>query len=216
MYKALQLIKKIIVVSFFAILLFIAFCEYQVNQKGQACYDDLQAIPANKIGLVLGTAKYHKSGINLYYKSRINATVALYKAGKIQQIIISGDNGSKYYNEPKTFYQDLTKAGIPKEKIFLDFAGFRTLDSVVRCKNVFGQEKVTIISQEFHNERALFLADHFGLEAIAFNASDVPFSYGIKGYFRERLARCKAVLDVYLLNTQPKFLGEPVIIPQTS
>ena len=145
--------------------------EYSVEGK---TYSDINTIPKNKVGLVLGTSKRISSGdSNPYYAYRINATIDLYKAGKIEFVLVSGDNGSRYYNEPTTFKKDLVKGGIPEDKIFLDYAGFRTLDSMVRAKAIFGLDSVTVISQEFHNERAIYLAKHKGLDAIGFNAQDI-------------------------------------------
>lgn len=171
-------------------------------------YDDLSAIPKNKVGLLLGTGKYAASGnINLFYKYRIDAAVKLYKAGKIEYILVSGDNSRKDYDEPSDFKNDLIAKGIPEENIFLDYAGFRTLDSVVRAKEIFGQTSITFISQKFHNQRAIYIAKHHNINAIGFNAKDV-----YKSHFREYLARSKASLDL-VFNIQPKFLGNPIKIP---
>lgn len=148
---------------------------------------------------------------NPYYVHRINATVALYNAKKIDFILVSGDNGSKYYNEPDTFKRALVKEGIPADKIFLDYAGFRTLDSMVRAHLVFGLDRVTVISQQFHNERAIYLAEKKGLKAIGFNAIDLEGKAGLKVQTREYLARVKVFVDL-LLNTEPKFYGDKIII----
>jgi SanA protein len=109
------------------------------------------------VGLVLGTSQYLKNGyLNWYFKYRIEATVELYKKGKIDFILVSGDNSHKNYDEPTAFKNELIKRGIPADQIYLDYAGFRTLDSVVRAKEIFGQTSITIISQKFHNERAIY------------------------------------------------------------
>ena len=149
--------------------------------------------------------------INLYYKYRIEAVTKLYRSGKIKFILISGDNGSKSYNEPELMKQDLVENNIPEANIFLDYAGFRTLDSVLRAQKIFGQNTFTVISQEFHNERALYLAHHFNIEAIVFNAKDVKLNYGFKTQLREKLARCKMMLDL-LFKVEPKYLGDPIKI----
>ncbi|MCT4647960.1 MAG: YdcF family protein [Carboxylicivirga sp.] len=155
-------------------------------------YQSSTDIPHNKVGLLLGTAKTVQSGrINLYYKYRIDAAAKLYKAGKVDFILVSGDNSTKSYDEPTTIKNDLIKNGIPAERIYLDYAGFRTLDSVVRCKAIFGQESITVISQQFHNERALFLAKYNDIEAVGFNAKDVNIHYGFRTRIRESLARVK-------------------------
>ena len=181
------------------------------NAKGKT-YVQVTSIKKNKVGLVLGTSKRLLNGnINLYYKYRIEATLKLYKADKIAYVLISGDNGTVTYDEPTDFKNDLIQGGIPAANIYLDYAGFRTLDSVVRVKEIFGETKVTIISQEFHNERAIYLAENFGIEAVGFNAKDISGRYGIKVKLREYLARTKVFVDI-LFNVKPKFLGEKIEI----
>ncbi len=204
---------KFISVVFVAIVLIVFFSNYIIKKNTVIkTYSSVTKIPVNKVGLVLGTVKYLSNGrVNLYYKFRVKAAVSLYNSGKISFIIVSGDNGSKGYDEPTDFKNDLIKAGVPSNKIFLDYAGFRTLDSVVRVKEVFGQTSITIISQQFHNERAIYLAGHFGIKAIGFNAKDVSGKYGLKVQLREYLARVKVFVDI-LLNIQPKFLGKPIEI----
>lgn len=166
-------------------------------------------IPKKKVGLLLGTIKYLADGrINLYYQFRVDAAVKLFKENKIEFIIVSGDNGSIRYDEPTAFKEDLIKAGIPENKIFLDYAGFRTLDSVVRVKEIFGQDDIIVISQKFHNERAIYLAEHFNIKAVGFNAKNVQ-RLVLKVQIREYLARVKMFLDI-LTGTKPKFLGEKV------
>lgn len=175
-------------------------------------YSDINTVPTNRVGIILGTSNRTTDGSsNPYYTHRIDATVALYKANKIKFILVSGDNGTIYYNEPDTIKKDLIKAGIPEHFIFLDYAGFRTLDSMVRAKFVFGLDKVTVISQKFHNQRAIYIAEHKGLNAIGFNAEDLSTTQGMKVQLREYLARVKVFIDA-LLNTQPKFYGDPIEI----
>ncbi len=169
-------------------------------------------IPKNKVGMVLGTSKFLKNGnVNLYFEYRIRATVKLYKAGKIEFVLVSGDNGNTKYDEPTDFKNELIARGIPKEKIFLDYAGFRTLDSVVRANKIFGQEKFTVISQKFHNDRAIYLANKKGLDVVGFNAQDVVSYGGLRTKVREVFARTKAFLDV-IFGVKPKFLGEKIAI----
>ena len=109
------------------------------------------------------------------------------------------------------FKNELLKKGIPENKIYLDYGGLRTLDSVVRLKEIFGQNTVTMISQEFHNERAIYLAEHFGIKAIGFNAEDVTNRLGFKTQIREYFARVKVFVDI-IFNLEPKFLGEKIEI----
>ena len=173
---------------------------------------DIQKLPNEKVGLLLGTSKILKSGWkNLYFFNRIDAAEQLYKSGKIKYILISGDNSTKDYSEPEDMQAELLKRGIPADKIVLDFAGFRTLDSVVRAKEIFGQNEVIFVSQKFHNERAVFLAQKFGIKAYGFNAQDVNKYAGFKTNAREKLARAKVFVD-FLLGVEPKFGGEKVEI----
>lgn len=191
----------------------IALCDVVIDwsSKGRL-YESVAAVPYNKVGLVLGTARHRpEGGINPYYQYRIDATVALYRAGKISFVLVSGDNGSIYYNEPNTIKKDLVAGGIPENRIFLDYAGFRTLDSMVRAKIVFGLDSVTVISQEFHNERALYIGQKKGLYAIGFNAHDIEGSEGLQVHLREYLARVKVFLDLFF-NTQPRFYGNRIEI----
>ncbi|MCX2746188.1 YdcF family protein [Mangrovivirga sp. M17] len=175
-------------------------------------FNSTKEIPHNKVGLFLGTGKILSNGrINLYYKYRIEAAVSLFKAGKVDFILVSGDNSTKDYDEPSTIKEDLIKKGIPSNKIYLDYAGFRTLDSVVRCKEIFGQSSITIISQQFHNERAIYIAKRKDIDAVGFNAKDVNVHYGFKTRLRERFARVKMVLDL-IIGKKPKFLGDKIDI----
>ncbi len=176
-------------------------------------YKSLQKVPYNKVGVLLGTSKYMtQGGINPFYQNRIDAAVELFRSGKISFILVSGDNATLSYNEPIMIKHDLLKYGIPEKKIFLDFAGFRTFDSMIRAKKVFGLSQFTVISQNFHSQRAIFIARQNGVAAIAYHADAVGFWHGTQTYIRESFARVKAILDVFVLNTQPKFLGDPIVI----
>ena len=206
-----MVISLIIFVSLSVISIVLADIRIKSVSKNYL-YNDLTEIPYKKVGLVLGTAKYLQNGqINLYYQYRIDAAVALYKAGKISYIVVSGDNSRKTYDEPTQMKADLVLGGVPEEVIFLDYAGFRTWDSVVRIKEIFSQDDFTIISQRFHNERAVFLAQRYGLSAVGFNAKDVNKYCGFKTNLREKLARVKVFVDL-LTNKKPRFLGEKVEI----
>ena len=189
------------------LLLVIIACNVQVNRKtAKALYDDLNLVPACEVGLLLGTNPYLKNGLpNKYFLYRIEAAVQLYQAKKIQYILVSGDNHRNDYNEPEEMKKALIKKGIPETSILMDYAGFRTLDSVVRAKTVFGKERFMIISQRFHNERALYLAQYNHIEAVGFNAQDVTAYYGLKTRVREYLARLKLFIDLWF-EVNPKFL----------
>ena len=204
-----------ILLALFAILTIgVIFCNRAVIKTAEdKMYDDVSAIPFNRVGLLLGTSPKGRTGNpNVFYIRRIEACVALYQAGKIDRILVSGDNSRTTYDEPTCIKEDLIAAGVPDSVIYLDYAGFRTYDSMVRAKEIFGLTSFTIISQPFHNERALYIATRKGLDVVAFNALDVQLRrWQIRMTVREWLARTKAVLDVYT-HKQPHFLGELITI----
>ncbi|KIX20308.1 protein SanA [Flavobacterium sp. 316] len=205
--------KKSLLSLFVLLLIVISISNYTIQKNAKnKTYSNINSIQKNKVGLVLGTSKYLKSGaLNLYFKYRIDATIELYKNNKIDFILISGDNGNEKYDEPTDFKNELISEGVPANKIFLDYAGFRTLDSILRAKLIFGLDQFTIISQQFHNERALYLANKNGINAIAYNAKDVSKRYGIKVKIREYFARTKVFLDIFF-KVKPKFLGSKIEI----
>ena len=206
-----KILKKITFYFFILCAFAVLFSNLIVNNNAkEKVFRSTDKISKNKVGLLLGTSKILMNGQkNLYFIYRVNAAAKLFKSGKIEYILISGDNRTQKNNEPQDFKDELLKKGIPENKIFLDYAGFRTLDSVVRLKEIFGQNSVTMISQEFHNERAIYLAEHFGIKAIGFNAKDVTNRLGFKTQLREYLARVKVFVDI-IFKVQPKFLGEKI------
>jgi SanA protein len=211
--------KRRIVLFAFLFLVVVSVCTLYVcnrvveNAAAGKLYSDTKDLPFHKVGLLLGTAKYFAGGhLNPYYTSGIEAAATLLRAGKIKYIIVSGDNGRIDYNEPELMRADLMNAGIDSSLIYLDYAGFRTFDSMVRLREVFSQHEVTVISQPFHNERALYIASKEGIDAVGFNARDVSMRSGLRVQMREKLARVKVFVD-YLIGKEPKFLGQKVSIP---
>ena len=196
------------------VVLFVVACNLAVVKTAESrMYTDVSAVPQNRVGLLLGTNPIGRTGNpNTFYVNRIQAALALYRAGKVERFLISGDNSREEYDEPTWMKEDLMKAGVPDSVIYLDYAGFRTYDSMVRAKEVFGLNAFTIISQPFHNERAIYLATRKGMDVVGFNAQDTQFRrWKIRMTMREWLARTKAVLDVYT-HKEPHFLGEPIEI----
>ena len=196
-------IKAGLWVGFSGVVLILLCNLIVVDTSRGKVFFDIHTLPSTDVGLVLGTSKYVARGKeNLFFKYRMEASALLYKEGKVKYLILSGNKEAETYDEPKAMKQALTKLGIPEDVMLLDTAGYRTYDSVVRCREVYGQERVTVISQNFHNARALYLADHEGLDAIGFAAQDVPDGYSLKTLLREYLARPKAILDVYVLKPE--------------
>lgn len=207
-------IFKIGAISFLLSVLIIFLCNlWVVNSTEQQVYYDVNQVPAKNIALVLGTSKYFRTGKpNLFFYNRIEAARKLYHEGKVKFFILSGDNSLAYYNEPQDMKKALVKAGIPDSVIQLDYAGFRTFDSVVRSKKVFDQTSVIIITQEFHIFRALFISNYYGMSSVGFVAEKVEMKHSFYTKTREYLARCKAVIDLYILKKEPKYLGQKIQI----
>ena len=179
-------------------------------------FSSATTVPANEVGLVLGTSKVTRNGQpNLHFNQRIAAAAALYQAGKVHHLLVSGDNHIASYDEPTDMRNALIAAGVPANAITCDYAGFRTLDSVVRAKEIFNLPRCTIISEAYHCPRALWIARQHGLEAVAFAAPDVGLkSWSLRAEVREQFARTWCAVDLYLLHRQPKFLGpkEPILV----
>ncbi len=180
-------------------------------------YDSPQRLPWHAVGLVLGTSPYRRGGgANPFFVNRVAAAARLYHAGRVDRLLVSGANPSRYYNEPRAMFKALVARGVPASAITLDFAGFRTLDSVVRARRVFGQTRLTIISQRFHDYRALFIARYTGINAVAFAAAPVAARQAFWAHSREFFARVRAVLDLFVLHAGPRFLGSPVSLDMPS
>jgi len=171
-------------------------------------------LPTMHVGLVLGCARLTPDGrLNLFFERRIAAAAELFRAGRVQYLLLSGDNSRADYDEPSDMRRALIEAGVPPARLLLDRAGFRTLDSVVRAKEVFGLSKVIVVSQHFHNERAVYLARASGLNAFGFDAQDVGGREGTWMEVREAFSRLCAILDVRVLHTRPRFLGPREVVP---
>lgn len=192
--KALKWLILPIVLCLIAII----YSNHIINKAADGkTYSDLKEIPHRKVALLLGTTPKAKSGRpNSFYAGRIQAAVDLYNAGKFDKLILSGAGNKEGYNEPLSMRSDLIEQGIPDSILILDEKGDRTVLSIEHVKKTFGVDSCTIISQLFHNNRAIYMAEHVGLNAIGYNAPDSPFLYWrVKNHLREYLARVKAVID---------------------
>lgn len=205
--------RRIRRVFFIVVSLFVVFvfgCNlWVVWSTKDNVYSNSELLPDHRMALVLGTSHKTISGKpNPYFEKRMETAAQLFTNGKIDHFILSGDNRSMYYNEPVAMRKALLKKGVPSTAITLDYAGLRTLDSIVRCKSIFGQEKITVITQPFHSYRALFISDYYGLDAVAMVADEPNFESSIKVRLREYIARPIAVLDLYVFKTAPRFMGQ--------
>lgn len=215
-FKKILIFFSALIIIFILISLFIYF--YISNYSKNFIYSDSKDLPENKVGLLLGISPVTSEGeVSKFFVTRMNAADELIKNKKIEYVLVSGDNRTVNYNEPKYMRNYLLKLGVDSGYIISDFAGRRTLDSVLRSYEIFNQNNITIISQKFHNERAVFIARKNGINAIAFNAK-YPYQnnfqniiINIKTFAREFLARDIAVYD-FLIGKQPEILGDSVEI----
>lgn len=194
----------------FILFLVLFLCNVWVVASTQSkVLTDYKHLPDSGVALVLGTSHRLTNGSpNPFFQNRIATAAALYKEGKIVHFILSGDNRTVYYNEPIEMQKALVKLGIPASAITLDYAGLRTLDSIVRSKEIFGQSNIIIITQPFHSYRALFISNYYDINALALVADEPAQKAAPKVFVREYFARTKAVLDLYVLRTEPRHLGE--------
>lgn len=198
-----RLIKKLFNVVFVLLLSLVLFTAisnaWVLIITHNHIFFDPKELPDNEYALVLGTSKKMVGGNpNPYFYYRMEAAAELYKQNKVEKFILSGDNRTKYYNEPNDMKIALMNLGIPDSVITLDIAGLRTFDSVLRSKEIYGLKKVTIVTQGFHSSRAVFIGQYFDLEASAFVAKNRPLNKSFKLMIREYFARTKAVLDIGL------------------
>lgn len=191
--------------------LFIGLCivvltfNYIIISKSEPyLYDKVKDVPLKKTALVLGTIK-GTNGLNPYFKYRMEAAAELYFEGKIEQILVSGDNHAVGYDETTDMANYLVSLGVPRSVITLDYAGFRTLDSIIRAKKVFNCSELIIVSQRFHNQRAVYAARAIGIDAVGYNATDVRSKNNFTHY-REIVSKFVMILDLHAFHTEPKFL----------
>ena len=176
--------------------------------------EDPKLIPPGRIGVILGTSPSGRGqAANPFFEGRMNAAAALYHSGAVYHLVLSGDNRRADYNEPYAMRDALRSRGVPPSAITLDYAGFRTLDSVIRAHRVFQLQNPLFITDDFHLPRTLFIAQSDGMQASGFASNSVPWERSYRTRFREWLSRIRAWSDVYLTHTQPHFLGQPILLP---
>jgi SanA protein len=196
----IKFLFRLIVGVLIVTIVFTIFCNVLIiSQTKSKIYHEVSEVPKREYALVLGTSKRTVKGeANTFFDNRMTAASELYKQGRVKKLLLSGDNRTKYYNEPNDMRLALLKKGVPENVILMDTAGFRTIESVYRCSHVYNQKDVTIITQEFHAFRALYISQYYDMNAIAYLAEEVPIYSAAKVNIREFFARPKAIFDLYL------------------
>jgi SanA protein len=206
-------VKRFLVFLFCATVLLVVWANAKVMGYRDQAFSQVDALPTQKACLVLGASKYVSSGAeNSFYRNRMAAAKQMFDAGKCAKIVVSGDNRRSDYNEPEDMKQSLVALGVPQDRIHCDYAGGRTLDSVLRFKHIFGQASGIVVSQAFHNERAIYIGQAHGMALVGFNAQEVDLVFGLRTQLREVFSRVRAVLDVEVFHSNPRHYGEAIAL----
>jgi len=202
----LAIVLAFCLLAFSGVGALLLLCQLWVYAAGDhRIFNSADDLPENEVGLVLGTAKWLGNGkLNRFFSFRMDAACRLFRSGKVRSLLLSGNGLATGMREPEQMRNDLIARGIPAGALKLDNGGVRTLDSIVRAKRIFGVNQLTIVSQEFHNRRALFFCRAYGIDAVAFNAEDVPTHEALRTALREFLARVDAVLEITLFGPPPQ------------
>jgi SanA protein len=188
---------------------------YVVLANSARLFSDLARVPVRDVGLVLGTSRTLPDGNpNLHFANRITAAAELYRAGKVRHLLVSGGHDLADYDEAAMMAEALLAAGVPAAAITRDRAGFRTLDSVVRAREIFDVTSCVIVTQRYHGSRALEIARAHGLDAVGYCAAEPAGLHGWGPRVREVGARVAALVDLYVLHRRPRLLGErePIVV----
>jgi SanA protein len=180
----------------------------------ESIYQNVDEVPEKEVAIVLGAKVNEDGSPSPVLADRLHAAELLYKRGKIKKIIVTGDHMAREYNEPLAMLQFLTQRGIPASDVFMDHAGFRTFDSMVRARRVFGVTDAVVCTQRFHLGRSVYLARQFGIDAVGLESDFRRYRHHSINLAREFIARTFALLDVHLLGTEPTHLGPPIHLSQ--
>lgn len=214
MFRTLLILRHVFKYGALLVVLAIFLSHSVVRSAAEGrVYTEAREVPVASTALVLGTSRYSRNGTpNRFFTARMDAAAELLAEGRVEVLVVSGDNAHRSYNEPAAMADALQERGVPSESIVPDYAGFRTLDSVIRMQRVFLQDRFVIVSQRFHVERAIFIATAHGIDAYAYVAKDASGMAQLSVRIREYAARVQALLDIYVFHTQPRFLGPPLPI----
>ena len=210
--KILNMMIKLIIIGGLLFINVIFILNTIVMGKGESFItskEDAMYFNADCV-LVLGARVYEDGRLSLILRDRADTGIMLYKSGASKKILLSGDHGTKEYDEVNALREHTEEQGVPIDDIFLDHAGFSTYESIVRAKKVFGAQRIIIVTQRFHLYRAIYIAQSLGMEVIGVDAtiSDYVKSTIVKNELREEGARAKDWLYANILKPAPTYLGD--------
>lgn len=209
-----KLFRYLSILAFASIIFLFITNIYIINSTQHQITSDIKKLSHVHAAIVLGTNPKLGNGLsNPYFTYRMQASYDLYKNHKIDFLIVSGDNSNQLYNEPIAMRDALIAAGIPDSAIFLDYAGLRTFDSMIRLKEIFGVDSAIVVSQEFHNQRAIFIANKLSMYVMGYNAKNILQEADLYTKMRECMAKSKVFLDFWF-GIKPKFGGEQIPIQE--
>jgi len=213
----MKILRKKIILPFviLGVLLFtlcIIFNSIMLHTAEPLMKNEISEIKKAQAVLLPGAGVYKGNRVSYVLYDRINAAVELYKSGKASKILVSGDHGTKDYDEVNTIKIRLMQSGIPERDIFTDHAGFSTYDSVLRAKKIFLVESMIIVTQEYHLTRALYLSTRCSIKVQGYSSDKRKYKMITYYMMRERLARFKDFIKINIIKADPKFLGEEIPI----
>jgi len=169
---------------------------------------DIADIPEKTVAVVLGARVYPDGRVSAVLRDRLDTAIALYKAGKVKKLLMSGDNRHLKYNEVTAMRNYAIRGGVPSDDVVRDFAGFRTFDSMYRAKEIWGLDTFYVVSQSFHLPRALYIAQKLGVNAYGVATAEKHYRVIPRLIIREQFAQVLAWVDI-LVGRDPYFLGAP-------
>ncbi|QFR39529.1 hypothetical protein A9Q91_04870 [Candidatus Gracilibacteria bacterium 28_42_T64] len=208
----LKYIYLFFVLTLFAVVSITAINFYVLSFSNIGYYKKVENLEKRYVGLVFGASVIGKSTPSDILKDRLIVAYQSYQSGKIEKILVSGDNSQKNYNEPVAMQKYLIHLGVDVDDVYLDYAGFDTYDSLYRAKEIFGVKEITLFTQDFHLKRALYIGKRLGLKTQGIETNLQKYIQDDYNNKREMLARVKAFLEVEILKAEPTYLGDSIEI----
>ena len=212
----MRFLKKIFVGSyklFLFILIILTIWNFSLDLRySKKIYENISDVPVMQTAVVLGTSVRPGGKPSTFLLERLDKAVELYRNNRVQKLLLTGDNSGKYYDEVNAMRKYVLKYNIDSKDIFLDHNGLRTLDSIYRGKHKFQIKSAVLVTQKFHQPRALFLAERFNLKAVGYAADSGRSKLSFYNMTREFLARYLAIFDIYILKRKSKYMGKQIAI----